>query len=466
MSELDKILVQELKDLPPSDEMVNSINPSQKAFQYIAWGYALSVVTLPWGYLDLIFPLVSSMLLYLGVRILRSENRWFWISWAMTGLHLICTPITLGASAFPGDQNLVGLSHLLTALSMLQLICFWLGTAQFEREQFRPVRFGPAGALMILQILTASIALFMPQAAHSLILIFVLLTCYGAVLFALYRLGEEWRTKGYAFTAAKIHFRAPWLAIGYGILSVIIITGCCIYNYRADMDFQPVEEASAAAAAAKIHLSELRVPEEVLTLLSDEDVIALKDTESIAIERETQPRDSDISATEAIFFRQPNGKEIMVFYYQYDGWRPPISAQKWFNFELWQFTWESTSVDITGLTPPHGRIACTTKRGDLYCDVTETETPVYVNNMQTFDFIQGGRGLDGGQIRISYPCFSGNWRGYIMLSYDAPPNLHFTEINVEHYSQYNLWAVPARRLFSECTVRDLFNFRCCEEESV
>ena len=57
--------------LPPPEK----INPWQMAMTQVLWGFGLSTITLNFLYLDYILPALGAVLLVLGFRTLRRENR-------------------------------------------------------------------------------------------------------------------------------------------------------------------------------------------------------------------------------------------------------------------------------------------------------------------------------------------------------------------------------------------------------
>ena len=74
--EFDAVLGAGLPDLPP-EEIVEEVTPWKRAMNRVLVGMALSTVTLNFWLLDTILPAIGVVLMLLGFRSLRLENRWF-----------------------------------------------------------------------------------------------------------------------------------------------------------------------------------------------------------------------------------------------------------------------------------------------------------------------------------------------------------------------------------------------------
>ena len=119
-NDFDRFLMDEVSQLPPSKDMVAAATPWQSAMEKIMWGVALNTFTLEFFYLQYILPLLGSVLMYLGFRSLRKENKPFTLCWLISGYMLIrhavfdvlaATPILQSISESVWNWPLVALSH-------------------------------------------------------------------------------------------------------------------------------------------------------------------------------------------------------------------------------------------------------------------------------------------------------------------------------------------------------------------
>ena len=75
--------IRDRPDLPP-EEIVEEVTPWKRAMNRVLVGMALSTVTLNFLLLDTILPAIGVVLMLLGFRSLRCENRWFRSCFALT----------------------------------------------------------------------------------------------------------------------------------------------------------------------------------------------------------------------------------------------------------------------------------------------------------------------------------------------------------------------------------------------
>ena len=73
---VEELLADGLPDLPP-EEIVRSVTPWRRAMDRVLTGSALRAVTLSLFGLQYLLPALGTLLLLLGYRALRRENRWF-----------------------------------------------------------------------------------------------------------------------------------------------------------------------------------------------------------------------------------------------------------------------------------------------------------------------------------------------------------------------------------------------------
>lgn len=103
-NEFDRILMDDLAELPPTNSIVASANPWRSAMEKIMWGMALNTFKLEFFYLQYILPLLGAVLMYLGFRSLRKENKWFGLCWGITSFTLVWHAVWVVLSATPLSQ--------------------------------------------------------------------------------------------------------------------------------------------------------------------------------------------------------------------------------------------------------------------------------------------------------------------------------------------------------------------------
>lgn len=86
--ELDRLLIQEMGELPPDPGSLEGYAPWRQAMDKVLLGLALTTFLFEFFYLNYLLPLLGGVLLYLGFRSLRRENRRFALCWALSGVRL------------------------------------------------------------------------------------------------------------------------------------------------------------------------------------------------------------------------------------------------------------------------------------------------------------------------------------------------------------------------------------------
>ena len=90
----EALLAQSVAELPP-EEIVAEVTPWRRAMNRILFGMALCAITLNFWCLNYILPAIGTVLLLLGFRALRRENRWLGGCFAVTVIRAACFFATL-----------------------------------------------------------------------------------------------------------------------------------------------------------------------------------------------------------------------------------------------------------------------------------------------------------------------------------------------------------------------------------
>ncbi len=254
----------------------------QRAMNRVLAGLALGTVTLNFWGLNYLLPPVGQVLLLLGLRPLRRENRAFRVWWpcalAQTGLLAFQTL----RRAAPGwqDFNQSGPGWALTAsgavLELAQLLCLWQGLREARRRAGLPPKTAAGPALAVWYILMTLLALAGGQTGWVFFLL--LLAAYLFILDSLYARSREVDEAGYAPSPAPVRVPGGPLAgafLGALLLGVFAVGRAC---NRLPMDWQAADPAERSRTQAlSSRLSELGFPEPVLADLSAGDILACGD---------------------------------------------------------------------------------------------------------------------------------------------------------------------------------------------
>ena len=88
-ADFEAMLARSVPDTPP-EEIVADVTPWRRAMNRILFGMALCAITLNFWCLNYILPAIGTVLLLLGFRALRRENRWLGGCFAVTVIRAAC----------------------------------------------------------------------------------------------------------------------------------------------------------------------------------------------------------------------------------------------------------------------------------------------------------------------------------------------------------------------------------------
>ena len=232
----DDLLREDAAALPPPEK----INPWQMAMTQVLWGFGLSTITLNFLYLDYILPALGAVLLVLGFRTLRRENRplrWCYI--LSIAKLLVCAAGDVLA-ALPVKVELPG-AYISTAVTLVLYICLWRGMVEVSRAAGAEKPAAPAAGAMALFY-----ALLLPLALIGLqgwLLVMPILIVYAAILRNMWKLTRSLENMGYAITAAPV--RLPDAAVLWGGLGVLLaaVLLAMFLGQRYPMDWHARDDA-------------------------------------------------------------------------------------------------------------------------------------------------------------------------------------------------------------------------------
>ena len=279
-NELEELLADSLPDLPP-EEIVRSVTPWRRAMDRVLTGSALRAVTLSLFGLQYLLPALGTLLLLLGYRALRRENRWFRACFVLAAAETAYSIplLALNTSSVYAPQVLTpAVSQCLTVLEMglllTQFLCLWRGLLAVRGRAGLPPK---ANAALGIVAWYAALCLSARLGWQGWLWGIPMLAGYAFLLRGLFRLSRTLEEAGYVLRPAPIRLPDRWLAAG---LAAILALGClCGYRFgsRYPMDWQARDAAETRGTEEiRARLLELGFPQEVLDDLSAEDLAACR----------------------------------------------------------------------------------------------------------------------------------------------------------------------------------------------
>lgn len=276
-ADFEAMLARSVPDVPP-EEIVAEVTPWRRAMNRILFGMALCAITLNFWCLNYILPAIGTVLLLLGFRALRQENRWLGGCFAITVIRaayffatlILNTTILQSAVFTPAVTTALTAANAVLLLALY--VCFWRGLLAVQKKAGLPAQAGGALALIVWYALVCILA-----AVHytGWIVPIAMLVGYGCILRSLCRLSGALDEAGYAIAPGPVRVTDRCLVL---VIAAVLGIGCTLGylfggSYR--MDWQPVDASTQAQTeATRQQLLDLGFPEAVLNDLTPEDIAA------------------------------------------------------------------------------------------------------------------------------------------------------------------------------------------------
>ena len=291
-ADFEAMLARSVPDVPP-EEIVAEVTPWRRAMNRILFGMALCAITLNFLCLNYILPAVGTVLLLLGFRTLRRENRWLGGCFAITVIRAVYffATLVLNTTILQSAVFTPAVTAALTAVNAVLLLalyfCFWRGLLAVQKKAGLPAQTGGALALIVWYALVCVLA-----AVHytGWIVPIAMLVGYGFILRSLCRLSGALDEAGYAIAPGPVRVTDRCLVL---VIAAVLGIGCTLGylfggSYR--MGWQPVDtSAQTQTAAIRQQLLDLGFPEDVLNDLAPEDIAACDGALRIVTETEDYP---------------------------------------------------------------------------------------------------------------------------------------------------------------------------------
>ncbi len=276
-ADFEAMLAQSVPDTPP-EEIVAEVTPWRRAMNRILFGMALCAITLNFWCLNYILPAVGTVLLLLGFRTLRRENRWLGGCFAITVIRTVYffATLVLNTTILQSAVFTPTVTTALTAVNAVLLlalyVCFWRGLLAVQKKAGLPAQTGGALALIVWHTLVCILAAVQYT---GWIVPIAMLVGYVCILRSLFRLSRALDEAGYAIAPQPVRVTDRCLVLV--IAAALLIGGALGYlfggSYR--MDWQPADASEQTQTAAiRQQLLDLGFPEAVLNDLTPEDIAA------------------------------------------------------------------------------------------------------------------------------------------------------------------------------------------------
>lgn len=387
----------------PSDQMVDDVTPWRQSMRYVLLGWLLSAVAIETHILSYYFPVIGGVLLYLGFRSLKKENRWLKAGLTLSlvlgvwSLLRFAASRTIWFTAISGTALYGIADYLSQGITLAILVCLRQGICQIQKK---------AGAEADTRYLLASGALYalialLPLLGPGDIFTLLTLAAVAALAFCLYKAYKHIGEAGYAIQSAPVKLRKlfVWL-ISAGLMLVCVVVGLLFFQ-QYPMQWEAQQPANLTI---RNELAALGMPEQILSDLSDEDVASLAGAEQIRVGKDVSYETNPQMTTVAIKMT--------------GGWKV-IHHFRWLDAPLYRGTEMLKLESSSFYTDYAGRVLW--DNGD-----TVQSAPYYF--LETFAAAPTRKpSPDSVYAAFSFPWGAENCRGYVLYDCgtEAPDNGDF-----------------------------------------
>lgn len=244
------------------------LSTAEQALFYRKYYYLLQVSGLQY-----ILPTVGLVLLLLGFRALRRENRWFCAGFRLCGAWFACAAAGLALRAAIAPETASSwLGYAAAALELAVFLCLWRGLDAVQRKAGLPSG-KSAAALFFWYVLLVVLTFARPNVGW--LFAAVILAAYLCVLRSLFRLTRVLDESGYAVRPAAVRVPDGWLAAGLTAWLAACIACGYLFGGSYAMDWTALPP-QGAYVEERAQLAALGFPEDVFADLSEDDLAACR----------------------------------------------------------------------------------------------------------------------------------------------------------------------------------------------
>ena len=276
----DQMLRENASALPPA---MAEVNPWREAMWLVLWGMGLTTITINFLYLDMILPALGGILLVLGFRTLRQENRALQWCWRLSIAIASVRSASFALAALPVDVKNVP-AYAVMAMTFALYCCLWRGMVGVSRAAGAEKPAAPAaGALVIFYAVICALA-FLELSGWLAVL--PLLIAYIVILRNLVKLARSLADTGYAIHAAPVRLSMAAVLWGYLGLTLAAVLLAMFLGQRYPMNWQ-VRDDAPQDETIRAELLDLGFPEQVLDDLTAEEAAHMSG--AVKVYAETEP---------------------------------------------------------------------------------------------------------------------------------------------------------------------------------
>lgn len=307
--------------LPETLPGVVDVTPWKMAMNQILWGIGLTTAKLNFWGLNYLFPAVGMLLMLLGFRRLRHENKAFRNCFVLSIFRMVyfmassILDTTVYRSVFQNSTAGYWLSIGMCIVQLVQMFYFWQGLLSVQKKvQIKP---NAPGAVGLLAWYAIAVLLGIGE-YEGVIMIWAMVIGFFVVIGSLCKLSKALDQAGYAIQPTVVHVSDRAVSLMLLLMLGIGCLGGYLLGSSYLMEWEVVAQGEQDSLdTTRTHLLSLGLPEYVLNDLTAEDVARCQGAEQIALQVKDYPfnKGQKRLTTRVDEF---TGKTIQVYEYVYD----------------------------------------------------------------------------------------------------------------------------------------------------
>ncbi len=276
----DQMLREDASVLPPA---MAEVNPWREAMWLVLWGMGLTTITFNFLYLDMILPALGGILLVLGFRTLRQENRALQWCWRLSIAIASVRSASFALAALPVDVKNVP-AYAVMAMTFALYCCLWRGMVGVSRAAGAEKPAAPAAGALVIFYAVICVLAFLELSGWLAVL--PVLIAYIVILRNLVKLARSLADTGYAIHAAPVRLPSTAVLWGYLGLTLAAVLLAMFLGQRYPMNWQ-VRDDAPQDETIRAELLDLGFPEQVLDDLTAEEAAHMSG--AVKVYAETEP---------------------------------------------------------------------------------------------------------------------------------------------------------------------------------
>ena len=295
--DFELLLEEEMTALPPGDELVTEITPWRNAMNRILIGLGLATIEVNFLMLNAFLPMIGNVMMLLGFRTLRRENRWFTLGYWMTILRTLYFLVwqflkaTIFYETASGSPVAEQITYMMLAVVFLQLLSLGQGIRCVRRKAASDAYAGGTTALLIMYCIMVVLG-FIEYSGFGGWLILII---YVVILRALWELSKALDEAGYTIAAAPVRVSDDSIKTAYTLVIIASLLAGLLFFSRYPMDWQEVE----IPAESDTKLEALDFPDYVLADLTEAEIEACLGAKAVYVETEEIAFNDGVQITES-----------------------------------------------------------------------------------------------------------------------------------------------------------------------